>query len=122
MLTVLVHSGVGDIAAVVTRYYGGTKLGKGGLARAYSGGVKNALEALPTKMLIASTTLTLIVDYASVDPVKRILPDLEARVLSEDYATRVTLEIELPKERADELTEVVSGLTKGTALVERRDS
>jgi hypothetical protein len=43
-------------------------------------------------------------------------------VLSEDYATRVTLEIELPEERADELTESVSGLTKGTALIERRDS
>jgi len=122
MLTVLVHSGVGDIAAVVTRYYGGTKLGKGGLARAYSGGVKNAIEGLPTKMLIASTTLTLIIDYASVDPVKWILPDLEAHVLSEDYATRVTLEIELPEERADELTKSVSGLTKGTALIERRDS
>ncbi|MCK4513129.1 YigZ family protein [bacterium] len=122
MLTVLVHSGVGDIAAVVTRYYGGTKLGKGGLVRAYSGGVKNAIEGLPTKMLIASITLTLIIDYASVDPVKWILPNLEAHVLSEDYATRVTLEIELPEERADELTESVSGLTKGTALIERRDS
>ena len=44
MLNVLHHSGVGDLTAVVTRYFGGTKLGKGGLVRAYSGGVQRALE------------------------------------------------------------------------------
>src|SRR6185437_606076 len=47
MLTVLLHSGVGEIAAVVTRYYGGTKLGTGGLVKAYGGSVQLALESLP---------------------------------------------------------------------------
>ncbi len=47
MLTVLLHSGVGEIVAVVTRYFGGTLLGKGGLVKAYSGGVQYALETLP---------------------------------------------------------------------------
>ena len=47
MLTVLLHSGVGDVAVVVTRYYGGTKLGTGGLVRAYSGGVQKALATMP---------------------------------------------------------------------------
>ena len=47
MLTVLLHSGVGNICAVVTRYFGGTLLGKGGLVKAYSGGIKLALEDLP---------------------------------------------------------------------------
>ncbi len=46
MLTVLMHSGVGEIAAVVTRYYGGTKLGTGGLVRAYSAAVQEALARL----------------------------------------------------------------------------
>src|SRR5690349_3350547 len=48
MLTVLLHSGVGDICAVVTRYFGGTLLGTGGLVKAYSGGVQLALVDLPT--------------------------------------------------------------------------
>ncbi len=122
MLTVLVHSGVGDIAAVVTRYYGGTKLGKGGLVRAYSGGVKSAIADLPTRMLIATTVLVMTIDYPSVDPTKRILSDYEARVLSEDYETRVTLEIELPEEHAGDLSDAVFGLTRGTAVIERRDS
>ncbi len=47
MLTVLLHSGVGDIAAIVTRYYGGTKLGTGGLVKAYGGAVQLALATLP---------------------------------------------------------------------------
>ena len=48
MLTVLLHCGVGEIAVVVTRYFGGILLGTGGLIRAYQGTVKFALETLPT--------------------------------------------------------------------------
>jgi putative IMPACT (imprinted ancient) family translation regulator len=47
MLDVLLYSGVGEVAAVVTRYYGGVKLGKGGLVRAYGGAVQHALASLP---------------------------------------------------------------------------
>ena len=47
MLSALLYSGVGDVVAVVTRYYGGTKLGTGGLVRAYGGGVQQALATLP---------------------------------------------------------------------------
>src|SRR5215217_5406636 len=47
MLTMLLHGGLGDVAAVVTRYYGGTKLGTGGLVRAYGGAVQEALLGLP---------------------------------------------------------------------------
>ena len=46
MLNVLLHSDIGEIVAVVTRYFGGTKLGSGGLVKAYSGSVKNSLEGL----------------------------------------------------------------------------
>jgi uncharacterized YigZ family protein len=60
MLTVLLHSGVGDIAAVVTRYFGGTLLGKGGLVRAYSGGVQYALESLPTAEKVEKSHLTVL--------------------------------------------------------------
>lgn len=47
MLTMLLHGGVGELSAVVTRYFGGIKLGTGGLVRAYQGMVKLGLETLP---------------------------------------------------------------------------
>ncbi len=49
MLAVVLGSGLGDLVVVVTRYYGGTKLGTGGLVRAYSGGVKAVLDVLPVR-------------------------------------------------------------------------
>ena len=57
MLTALLHGGVGDVAAVVTRWYGGTKLGTGGLARAYAGAVVEALAALPRAERVERATL-----------------------------------------------------------------
>ncbi len=62
MLTVLLHSGIGDICAVVTRYFGGTLLGKGGLVRAYSGGVQLALGDLPTLERVPRTELEVVID------------------------------------------------------------
>ncbi|MGH7443771.1 MAG: IMPACT family protein, partial [Longimicrobiales bacterium] len=52
MLDVLLHSGVGEVGAVVTRYFGGVKLGKGGLVRAYGGAVQHTLASLPTRLRI----------------------------------------------------------------------
>ena len=90
MLAVLLGSGIGDIAVVVTRYYGGTKLGTGGLVRAYSGGVKAVLEALPVCEKIALTTVLAAGPYRWVTPVERLLPDFEAPVAEQEFAADVT--------------------------------
>ncbi len=117
MLHVLIHSDVGDIVAVVTRYYGGTKLGKGGLARAYSGGVKHALEVLPTRDLVETSTLDLELEYSTLETVRRSFPDFEVDVLSEAFGERVVVRIEIPDEHIETFTEAVAGLTSGTATV-----
>ena len=118
MFTVLQHCGLGDISVVVTRYFGGTKLGKGGLVRAYSGGVQYALEGLPTVEHVPSIDLDLVIDYASVTAVQRMLPDFEAEILAEDYAADVSYRIRLPEERAKDFERAVIGLTNGLALIE----
>ena len=119
MLNVLLGSGVGDVVAVVTRYFGGTKLGKGGLVRAYSGGVKAALDVLDTRELVQTVTLRVAIAYGSVSSLKHSLPQFEAEVTGEDYGTDVTMIIVLPEEHAGDFTEALAGITGGKARVER---
>ncbi|MEX1018595.1 MAG: YigZ family protein [Litorilinea sp.] len=121
MLTVLLHSGIGDICAVVTRYFGGTLLGKGGLVKAYSGGVQLALAALPQRDRVPTTQLVIMVDYAAVTPLKRLLPDYEVEVLAEDYAVDVTYTLQLPTSQIDPFSAALTALTNGQALIETPD-
>ena len=118
MLNVLLGSGVGDVVAVVTRYFGGTKLGKGGLVRAYSSGVKAAMEALERRELVQQVKLRVTVAYPDVSPLKHSLPQFEAEATGEDYGTDVTLVIVLPEEHAESFTEALAGMTGGKAVVE----
>jgi uncharacterized YigZ family protein len=115
--TVLLHSGVGDIVAVITRYFGGTKLGKGGLVRAYSDGVKLALETLPLAEHRATTDLEVVIPYAFVTPLQRMTPDYEAEILHEAYGADVSYRLRLPEEQVAPFTEALIGLTHGAALV-----
>jgi len=119
MFTVLQHCGLGDIAAVVTRYYGGTNLGKGGLVRAYSSGPQYALEGLSVAEHVPQSVLEVVIDYTSVTLVQRMLPEYEAAIVDETYAADVTYRIQLPEERADIFEQALVGLTNGTVLVER---
>lgn len=118
MLTVLLHSGVGDLCAVVTRYFGGTLLGKGGLVKAYSGGVQAALQTLPTVERVPKSTLVVVVDYATITPLKRMLPRFEAVLLEEEYAADVTWRVRLPEEQAEPFSAALIELSSGQALVE----
>ena len=120
MLNVLLGSGVGDVVAVVTRYFGGTKLGKGGLVRAYSGGVKAALEGLELKELVQTTTLLVTITYSDVSTLKHALPQFEAAVTAEDFGTDVTMIVVLPEEHEASFVEALAGITNGKAVVERK--
>lgn len=119
MLNVLLHSGVGDIVAVVTRYFGGTLLGTGGLVKAYSGGVQLGLQALPVVEKVAMAEVVVVIDYGAVTPFQRLLPDFEAEVVRQEFAADATFVIRLPEEKVDALSAQVVELTSGLALVER---
>jgi uncharacterized YigZ family protein len=117
MLTALLHGSVGEIVAVCTRYYGGTKLGTGGLSRAYSGGVKLLLESLPTEERVERITLRVVVDYGSADALQRLFEEAEAIVESEAYGENVEYRVAVPKEYSDTLAEAVAGVTRGRGIV-----
>jgi len=118
MATVLQHSGIGDLAAVVTRYFGGTLLGKGGLVRAYSGGVKLALASLPLSQRIITADVIVVIDYPYVTPVQRLLPTFEVELLAEEYAAEATFRLRLPAERVTDLEQALIGLTNGQVVVD----
>jgi putative IMPACT (imprinted ancient) family translation regulator len=104
---------MGDVAVVITRYFGGTKLGTGGLVRAYSGGVKAVLEALPVREKVTYSTLLASGPYSYVTPVERLLPEYEATVLSRDFAADVTWQIQAPDEKTAALAAALVELSHG---------
>jgi uncharacterized YigZ family protein len=113
MLAVLLGCGVGEIAAVVTRYFGGTKLGTGGLVRAYSGGVKAVLTVLPVQEKIILRTVLASGPYSWVTPVARLLPAFEAHVADQQFAADVTWRINVPEEQARALAAALVELSHG---------
>ncbi len=117
MLAVLLGSGIGDIAVVVARYFGGTKLGTGGLVRAYSGGVKEVLKALRVQEKVTLARLVAAGPYSYVTPVARLLPDFEAHAVEQTYAADVTWELEVPEERAAALVAALAELSRGEIVV-----
>lgn len=117
MLNTLLHSEVGEVVAVCTRYFGGTKLGTGGLSRAYSAGVKLALESLPTQEKVKRVLLEIQVEYDAVDGLKRLLEDLEGLVEEEDYGAQVTYRVAIPLESVDPLEHGLAEITRGKAQI-----
>ncbi|BDF95959.1 MULTISPECIES: YigZ family protein [Pseudoalteromonas] len=73
MLNVLIGSGLGEVTAVVTRYFGGIKLGTGGLVRAYGGSLNNALTQLTTTVKVPSVELIGYSDYSIQGAIEQLL-------------------------------------------------
>ncbi len=117
MLNVLLHAGVGDVAAVVTRYYGGTKLGTGGLVRAYGGSLQQALATLPLAERVTYAELAVTSEYAAVSAVQQLLPAHEGAVVSHEYAEAVTYRVRLPEGSADAFRAAVLDATRGRASI-----
>ncbi|WP_305369955.1 YigZ family protein [Photobacterium leiognathi] len=102
ILAQLTGSGVGEITAVVTRYYGGIRLGTGGLVKAYGGGVQQALTRLETKQKVITSELELSCEYNQVSLVESLLSEYNGTQLHADYGNQVTMQIELDSRIVDE--------------------
>lgn len=122
MLTVLLHSGIGEVVAVVTRYYGGTKLGTGGLARAYSAAVQATLKHMGTRERVEFSAFTVSLSYAQLATVQNLLPPFEATINSETFAEDVTLSIKVPRQHVGSIRAALGNATSGQAVLgEARD-
>ena len=119
ILTALQHSGLGDTVVVVTRYFGGIKLGKGGMVKAYTAAVKNALELLPRGEYVDKVTVEAAIVYANVTPFQRRLDDFEVEILEVEYGEKVVYRLLLPREHLERFEVMYRDLTLGQgALLE----
>lgn len=113
MLAMLQGSGVGEVCAVVVRYFGGTKLGPGGLQRAYGGSVKQALALLATKTKIPMVRKNLTCQYTQVNDVLHFLAQIGGEVINQEYNENVALTLALPDEQLVQFEQQLTTMSAG---------
>ncbi len=117
MLNVVLHCGVGELTAVVTRYFGGVLLGTGGLVKAYQGSVQEALMTLPTTERMIAAKLSLGIEHRYIPKFQYLLPRYCATVVKENYAEVAYFDVVLPLHEADNLERELIDLTKGSLKI-----
>ncbi len=96
-LNVLQHNQIGDVMIVVVRYFGGIKLGAGGLVRAYSGSAQMTLESLPTEEHVILTRYQVVADFKHEQFVRHFVDEHQGLVENVSYAQQVHLILALPE-------------------------
>lgn len=112
ILEVLKQNNLTYILAAVVRYFGGVKLGAGGLIRAYSEGVSIALDKAQVIQNIDQAIIDLTVDYSQVDPFNYFMSqtDLPVTVMDTQYTDKVMFQLAIHLDRVDELKEQLTNL------------
>ncbi|MBU2977745.1 YigZ family protein [Alteromonas sp. C1M14] len=96
ILNVLQHKNVGNIMMVVTRYFGGIKLGAGGLVRAYSGAAQQTMSTLPVLEQITLHTFSVVSSFANEQFVRHWVASVDGTVQQCDYGETVTMIVGIP--------------------------
>ena len=118
MLEVLTGSGIRNIAAVVTRYFGGVLIGTGGLVRAYSGAVKMALEQCETITRRYGVQMLIKTDYNGVGKIQYLLGSKDVVIQDSVYAADVQMTVLVPIEEYDRLCKELVEATNGRVGLE----
>lgn len=119
MLEVLLGEGIRNIAVVVTRYFGGTLLGTGGLVRAYTQAVKEGLKSCTVGKMRFGCDLKMETDYNGIGKILYLLGQRGIEPLDSAYTDTVTLQIRIPAEKEEELRKEVVEATCGKAKIEK---
>ena len=121
MLDVLLGEEIHDVVVVVTRYFGGTLLGTGGLVRAYSGSTKEGLLASKVITKMHGQKLSVQTDYTGLGKIQYILGQRGISILNSVYTDKVELEVLLPEAEIGSVMSEIREGTNGQAIMELSD-
>lgn len=110
ILNVLQHKPIGDIMMVVTRYFGGVKLGAGGLVRAYSAAAQQTMETLPVKTRVPLETRQVCTDFAHEQFLRHWVSTVSGDVVACKYSHEVTLTLAFPTHALDALQQLSASM------------
>jgi uncharacterized YigZ family protein len=116
ILEVLRHHDLDGVLAAVVRYYGGVKLGAGGLVRAYTDAIATALQDAPRVERIAQATLTVEIAYPDEARVRRWIEQENHALADSAYGMAVRLTIRMPVTTLDAARDALRDMTQGRAL------
>lgn len=119
MLHVLTERELGNSLAVVVRYFGGVKLGAGGLVRAYSNAVSQAAGKAELRMVSPSVQLSIAVSFAFEARLRQLLQQSQASIDDVSYSDNVTITVSLPQDAEQTLCEQLINETAGTVVIKR---
>lgn len=97
IFNVIQHKGVGDVMVVVIRYFGGVKLGAGGLVRAYAGAAQAVLSGMEVVERVPETVFQLTLDFAKEQPLRRWCRQNDARLAEVEYGQQVGVRVAVPE-------------------------
>lgn len=113
MLEVLRRREITDTLAIVTRYFGGTMLGAGGLIRAYGGSVTDALDAIGVVERVPLSVVEVVADYETAGRLENAIRARELTLSNVDYGTDVAFELVMPPEDVEPIQTWIQELTNG---------
>nr|MBA2814315.1 Patal YigZ family protein [Candidatus Pantoea persica] len=111
MLAQLMGANIGEITAVVVRYYGGIMLGTGGLVKAYGGGVQQGLKQLARRRKVPMKRFMLMCNYAQLSGIERLLARFDSQLDEVVYLDRITLT--LPYAHIEAFRQTLSDFSRG---------
>jgi uncharacterized YigZ family protein len=117
-LNVFLSEGVTNVCCVITRYFGGTLLGAGGLVRAYSKTAKLALDAAGIARMDSYAEIMISVEYSFYERARLILEEFEAVIEATDFGTDVVIEALARRDKTDALREALTEASNGRAVFE----
>ena len=128
MVQMLVGEGLTNLVVVVTRYFGGIKLGTGGLVRAYTSSAKLAVEAAGICSVQQVCRLGVTLDYTYLSRFQQMASESISEgdggfVIGDiNYGEKVRLELITPEENLEKLTGMIANMTAGTAIIEEPET